>query len=293
MKVLIISQNSQLYSTSRLLQEANDLNIPISQLNIYEDGAWSAGENCPGTVVFNRYSGVLYDDFDLQLAKSWSENGSLILNPVEDCKTFRDKLSAHIFLNTLDIPTPETKAFRGPVSLERLESQLQFKKSEDTFEDEFLIKPTRGNKGHGISLCRGIDSLASQLESYFYLKDQRYIIQPRLKILREFRLFFIGDKIVASFEKHQKNLLDFRLNAERSECFKIEPESINEELNSFFHQVKRSTNLFYGGIDIAETESGFYLIEINPTPGFETLEKVCGINIAKDLLLQVQNVLSN
>ena len=293
MKVLIISQNSQLYSTSRLLQEANELNIPVSQLNIYENGQWSVGEKCPGTVVFNRYSGVLYDDFDLQLAKSWSESGSLILNPVEDCKTFRDKLSAHIFLNSLDIPTPETKAFRGPVSLERVESLLSFKKSSDTFSNEFLIKPTRGNKGHGISLCRGLDSLASQLESYYFLKDQRYIIQPRLKIIREFRLFFVGEKIVAAFEKHQKNILDFRLNAERSECFKIEPEKLNEELCSFFHQVKRNTNLFYGGIDIAETEAGFYLIEVNPTPGFETLEKVCEINIAKELLLQVQNTLSN
>lgn len=293
MKVLIISQNTQLYSTSRLLQEANELNIPISHENIYESGHWSAGDNCPGTVVFNRYSGILHDDFDLQVAKSWTENGSLILNPVEDCSTFRDKLSAHIFLNTLDIPTPETKAFRGAVTLERMQSQLEFKQTSDVVQNEYLIKPTRGNKGHGISLCRGIDSLASQLESYYFLKDQRYIIQPRLKIIREFRLFFIGEEVVAALEKHQKNLLDFRLNAERSECFKIDPQSLTEELYSFFHQVKRNTNLFYGGIDIAETDSGFYLIEVNPTPGFETLEKICGVNIAKELLLQVQNSLSN
>jgi ribosomal protein S6--L-glutamate ligase len=293
MKVLVISQNSQLYSTSRLLQEATALNIPIGQMNIYESGTWSEGQKCTSTVVFNRFSGVKYDDFDLQLASSWADQGSLILNPVDDTRIFRDKLSSHIFLSNLELPMPETKAIRGKLSRDRIDDVLNFNNHEDIFEEEYLIKPTRGNQGHGISLCRGRDALLSQLESYFYLQDQRYIIQPRLKIKREYRLFFIGQEIFASFEKHQKDTLDFRLNASRSECYKIIPNELSKELLSFFQIIKRNTRLFYGGIDIAETDKGLYLLEVNPCPGFEVLENVCEVNVARELLLQVQNSLSN
>ena len=293
MKVLIISQNSQLYSTSRLLQEGNRLNIPIEHTDIYQTGQWSEGQKCPSTVVFNRYSGIKYDDFDLQLADSWSAEGSNIFNSVEDTRIFRDKLSAHIFMSKLDIPTPETKAIRGKIDRARLDSFLDFSKTDDIYNDEYLIKPTRGNKGFGITLARGRDSLLSILETQSCLNDQRYIIQPRLNIQREFRLFFIGNDIFAAFEKHQKDLIDFRLNADRSECFKISPNELSSELVSFFQMVRRNTNLFYGGIDIAQTTAGLYLLEVNPCPGFEVLENICEVNVAKELLLQVQNSISN
>ncbi|WP_127717460.1 RimK family alpha-L-glutamate ligase [Halobacteriovorax sp. HLS] len=292
MKVLIISQNSQLYSTSRLLQEARSLNIPASHQNIYESGHWEEAQKCPASVVFNRYSGTLYDDFDLQLAKNWSDLGTMVLNPVEDCRSFRDKLSAHILLSSLGVSTPQTKAFRGPISSGRIE-QLEFRDASDVVKDEYLIKPTRGNKGHGISLCRGIDSLMSQLEAYYYLKDQKFIIQPRLKIKREFRLFFIGDHIYGAFEKNPKDKYDFRLNADRSDCYKIEPKNLTDELISFYNSIRRNTDLFYGGIDIAETDNGLYLLEVNPTPGFETLESICDLNVAKEILCQVQSALIN
>ncbi|OUR99989.1 hypothetical protein A9Q84_02860 [Halobacteriovorax marinus] len=293
MKVLVISQNSQLYSSSRLLQEAKQLDLPCRHVNIYETGHWSELESSDASVVFNRYSGIKYDDFDLQLCQSWKNQGALILNPVDETLTFRDKLSSHIFMNNLEVACSPTRAIRGDIPIELLEDIINFPKSDCFYEDEYIIKPTRSNKGYGISLCRGFDSLQSQLESYYYLKDQRFIIQPRIKGIREYRLFFVGQNIVGAFEKNGIHQNEFRLNANRSECFKIEPRDLSEGILSFFHEIRRNTNLFYGGIDLIETNDNLFLLEVNPCPGFETLEKVCEVNVAKELIDHVRNSFSN
>lgn len=293
MKVLVISQNSQLYSSMRIIQEAKHLDLPCRHVNIYEKGLWSEMESCSSSIVFNRYSGIKHDDFDLQMCKSWKNQGALILNPIEETLTFRDKLSSHIFLNNVEVSCCPTKAIRGEVSNNVLDEVINFPKSDSFVENEFIIKPTRSNKGFGISLCRGIDSLRSQLESYYYLKDQRFIIQPRIKGIREYRLFFVGENIVGAFEKQGRDESEFRLNADRSECFNINPRDLSEEILVFFHQVRRNTDLFYGGIDLIQTEENIFLLEVNPCPGFETLEKICEVNVAKELIDHVLKSFSN
>ncbi len=293
MKILVISKSSQLYSSQRIMEEAQKLGLETKHLDVYDASHWSENERSSSTVVFNRYSGILYDDYDLQLCQSWKNNGALILNPIEELQTFRDKLSTHIFLNNLEVSCVPTRAIRGKVTRDSLEGIIDFPPSASVHEDEYIIKPTRSNKGLGMSLCRGMDSLYTQLESYYHFKDQRFIIQPRMKGIREYRLFFIGQSVVGAFEKHSKRQDEFRLNAERSECFSIDPKDLSDELTSFFKVIQRNTNLFYGGIDILETDNQLYLLEVNPCPGFEALEKVCDINIAKELITRVhQNIVN-
>lgn len=293
MKILVISKSSQLYSSQRIIAEAQELGLDTKHLDIYESSHWSENERSSSTVVFNRYSGILYDDYDLQLCQSWKNNGALILNPIDELQTFRDKLSTHIFLNNLEVSCIPTRAIRGNVTRESLDNFIDFASDPSIHEDEYIIKPTRSNKGLGMSLCRGIDSLYTQLESYYHFKDQRFIIQPRMKGIREYRIFFIDQTIIGAFEKHSKRQDEFRLNAERSECFAINPEDLSDELISFFKVIRRNTNLFYGGIDILETEKQHYLLEVNPCPGFEALEKVCNVNVAKELITRVhQNIVN-
>lgn len=293
MKILVISKSSQLYSSKRIIEEAYNLGLETKHLDIYESSHWRENDRSSSTVVFNRYSGIQYDDYDLQLCQSWNNLGTLILNPIQELQTFRDKLSTHILLNNLEVNCIPTRAIRGLSSREEIESIVDFGGSSEFVDNEFIIKPTRSNKGLGMSLCRGIDSLYTQLESYYHFKDQRFIIQPRVNGIREYRLFFIGQKIVGAFEKHSKRQDEFRLNAQRSECFAISPEDLSEELVTFFKVIRRNTNLFYGGIDILETQDQHYLLEVNPCPGFEMLEKVCEVNIAKELISRVhQNIVN-
>ena len=293
MKILVISKNRQLYSSKRILEEAQGLGLETKHVDIYDASHWRENETSSAAVVFNRYSGILHDDFDLQLCQSWKNKGSLILNPIPELQTFRDKLSTHIFLNNLEVSCVPTRAVRGNTSREALDSIIDFPASSSIVDKEYIIKPTRSNKGLGMSLCRGKDSLYTQLESYFHFKDQRFIIQPRVKGLREYRLFFAGEEIIGAFEKHPNSSGDFRLNAQRSECFPIIPEDLSPELTSFFQVIKRSTNLFYGGIDILETEDQLFLLEVNPCPGFEMLEKVCKVNVAKELVSRVHKSIVN
>ncbi|ATH08266.1 hypothetical protein BIY24_09985 [Halobacteriovorax marinus] len=293
MKILVISKNSQLYSSARLLAEAQSLGLESKHQDIYQSSHWTENERSSSTVVFNRYSGILFDDYDLQLCQSWKNKGSLILNPIEELQIFRDKLSSHIFLNNLELSCIPTRAIRGALSREEIEEVIDFNDIPGQCPNEYIIKPTRSNKGLGMSLCRGIDSLYTQLESYYHFGDQRFIIQPRMRGIREYRLFFIEDQIIGAFEKHAKRQDEFRLNAQRSECFAIEPENLSEELISFFQTIRRNTHLFYGGIDILETENQFFILEVNPCPGFETLEEVCRVNVAKELISRVHQSMVN
>ena len=142
----------------------------------------------------------------------------------------------------------------------------------------------RGNQGIGVNLVNGLQSLKSILETFNALRDQKFIIQPYIKHTREWRVFIIKNEIIGIIER-KLSADDFRGNSKRSTGKIIK--KISTEMQDEIIRGATLSGLDYCGVDIIDNGSNFYFLEFNPVPGFEQMEKLSGLNIARELITKL------
>jgi ribosomal protein S6--L-glutamate ligase len=274
--IIIASLNPTLFTTKRLLEEAIKLKHSPIYLNPYQHHITQHQIKLNG-LYFHRTTGTNYDDFDLLVSKHHELQGMKITNSITTLKTFRSKDLQSLFFTEHKLPAIKTILYRG-----KLSDSLQYEISKLSKDQKFILKMSRGNQGIGVNILESEKSLHSVLETFYAMKDQRFLIQPFILHKIEWRLFIIKGEIMACIEKTLSKT-DFRGNAKRSTgkiLKKIPVELQKIAINAF-----NCSGLDYAGLDLLITDKGEILIlEINPIPGFEQIEELSGKNIARELL---------
>lgn len=293
-KIIVSSLNQELYTTKRLLKEAQALGLKPFYLNPMETALGftsqkdlkSATDSIDSQgLFFHRTTGTNYDDFDLLVAQDFKDQGYKITNPIENLNIFRNKDQQYFFLKRCGISTIESITFRGKPTPVVIEEILKLN-AQTNSPLEFILKMNRGNQGIGVNFIQGEKSLTSLLETFHALKDQRFLIQPHIKHSREWRLFLIKGEILAVIEKEISDD-DFRGNSKRSTG--ALKKDCNLAITTLAQTAFKASGLDYAGIDILETQSGeFLVLEINAVCGFEQIESLSGLNIARELILKLK-----
>ncbi len=287
MKTLIISEKKDIYSVQRLKAELERLNHDVDFRHPFQSASIIIGSNSPiekkYDLVFNRISGVRFDDFDLDLQRTYEKLNSLALNPSYALKELRDKTSQLILLNDLNAPIIPSLFLRGKID----KNDLLEKLSQINAKHEFIVKTQRGNQGLGVNLLRGLDSLLAFLETFWAIGDQRLIIQPMIKFKKEMRLFFVKGEFIAGLEKTLSYKNGFKSNSNEAISKNLNLKNIDSSLINDAKNIMDKLDLFYAGLDYALTENGeIKLLEINPCPGFEILENVSSKNMAQEIVIR-------
>ncbi len=246
-KLCVVTRNRETYFMKRLTEEVGEFSV------------WNPWEDKPLPVASTylvRTTGVYGDDRDLDLLRISKE---VIINPVSTHELLRDKAVQFRFL--------EKKGFHV-IPWKKLDERGDFLPS------KVLIKPVRGQGGWGI---RVMDQ-KSFLEWEKTTTDRSWIVQPYLENVKEFRLFFCGDEEIL-LERTGGVAANFTQGGEA----RLVP--IPAGLSEMGEEIRMITGAGYGAVDFFETASGEHLIlEINPVPGVEQLEKVTGHNILRKVL---------
>lgn len=278
--ILIASESLGLYTTKRFLiearkqkREANWFNPYDSLLFIKEQHSTTKGEG----LYLVRTSGTRYDDFDLLVAKHFEDTGLAVSNPLSSLPEFRSKDGQALFFKRHKLPSIPTVVLRGALNENYWEEIVKLGGS----TQKFILKMARGNQGTGVNLINGEQSLKSILETFYALKDQRFLIQPFVAHKKEWRVFFIKGRIAGVIEKSLTGE-DFRGNSKRSKGKFLK--KIPRDLEQLALMAAHSSGLDYCGIDLMETKKGPVFLEINAVPGFEQMEELSGLNIAGELL---------
>ncbi len=270
-KVLIITKNTSTYSHRQLLGAAKDLGHSLEVLTTsnfaLEDG------HKEYDLILHRDSGVSFDDVDLLLLKSLTPFSDKQVNSHKVIESLRGKDKQALFFQEHKLPLIPTSLFRGAD-----QGVKSFPKSE-----EFVLKTIRGNQGLGVMLIRGRDSLASILESHEALRDERYILQPKIDLKKEYRVLCLDQEIWGAIQKDFES--GFRANAKR--CQPKVVETLPEEVTKLSQAILKLLPGQFLGLDIAMTENGPLIIEINTTPGFEVFDELHEINSATRLLQEL------
>ncbi|MCK5883188.1 MAG: hypothetical protein KAG61_05825 [Bacteriovoracaceae bacterium] len=285
MKFILTTENKQLHSSRRLLEEATLKGLETKWCHPYETSiffdSYEEEKDLEDTFTLHRTTGIRFDEFDINVAISQEQRGAKVFNPISTIMNFRDKALQHQFFLKHKLQSIPTYAFRGRPSEINLDDGISFI-NKHSVDDKFVLKTIRGNKGIGVNLINGEDSLRSILETFWAIGDQRFILQPFVKG-EEYRLLIVGGKVTGIV--HKESLGDeFRKNAGRGTGSflkenEVPPEVIELGLRSFEH-----SKALYAGVDILYNENGAGLFEFNLVPGFEFMESVSGINQAREII---------
>ncbi len=246
-KLCVITRNRETYFLKRLTEELGQ----VVFCNPWEEKTLPEADS-----YLVRSTGVYGDDRDLDLLRRTQKS---VINPVRTHELLRDKAVQFHFL--------EKKGFHV-IPWKTLDGRGDF------LPEKVLIKPIRGQGGWGI---RVMDQ-GTFLEWEKSTTDRSWIVQPYLEKWKEFRLFFCGDEEIL-LERSGEVAANFTQGGEARHV------AIPPALSELGEEIRMISGAQYGAVDFFETPQGEHLIlEINPVPGIEQLEKVTGQNILRKVL---------
>lgn len=287
MKIVILSRNPNLYSTTRL-KEAGEkrghemLVVDHTKCDIYI-------ERRKPTIF---YKGKELTDVDAvipRIGASVTFYGTAVVRQFEMMKVFtatesqalvrsRDKLRSLQILSRAGLGLPKTAFINYSKNPSRIIDQVG--------GAPVVIKLLEGTQGVGVVLADTRSAAESVLEAFQGVKA-RVIVQEFIKEAggADVRAFVV-DGVVVGAMKRQAKEGEFRSNLHRggtAELIELSEEEENAALKA-----ARAMKLGVAGVDLLQSESGPLIMEVNSSPGLEGIEQATGKDIAKAIIRYIE-----
>lgn len=182
-------------------------------------------------------------ELSLSLASALELLGARVINSVEACSLCRNKIVAATVLAEAGLPIPRSFACSDPMQLARIVTEMPL-----------IFKPYRGYHGAGIRIAEGEFSLPSPGLYPDVVFAQEYLKKSRMDL----KVFGIGREV---FGVRKPFSADSFLET-----------GVPCELPREIEDLARGTASAFGlelyGLDIAESERGAYVIDVNYFPGY-------------------------
>jgi len=148
----------------------------------------------------------------------------------------------------------------------------------DVGDYPFILKPFHGTHGTGVMLLDTPTSLTSAVDALCNL-HQDYVIQSFIGEADgvDTRVLVVGGEAVAAM-KRSAPPGEFRANIHQGASG--EAITLTDEYTRLAIEAAAALELEIAGVDLLQTDEGPVVLEVNPSPGFEALELVTGIDIA-------------
>ncbi|MDW7692525.1 30S ribosomal protein S6--L-glutamate ligase [Flammeovirgaceae bacterium SG7u.111] len=283
MKIAILSRNTKLYSTKRLVEAAEAKGheaivvdhskciIELEKKNprIFYNGNYLEGIDAiipriGASVTF--YGTAVVRQFEMMRVFSAVESQALVRS--------RDKLRSLQILARAGVGLPKTVF-------------ANYTKDVDHIIDSvggapLVLKLLEGTQGLGVVLAETQNAASSVIEAFNGLKA-RVIAQQFIKESggADIRAFVV-DGIVVGAMKRQGKEGEFRSNLHRGGSASIIELSDQEELTAI--KAARAMGLGVAGVDMLQSSSGPLVLEVNSSPGLEGIEAATKKDIAKEII---------
>ncbi len=287
MKIVILSQNPNLYSTKRIIQAGTDKGHEMQIID---------HSKCD-LIIEKKKPGLIYQGKEIEgvhgviprIGASITFYGTAVVRQFEMMKIFtsvesqalvrsRDKLRSLQILSRAGLGLPKT-VFSN------------YSKDVGAIIDKaggapVVIKLLEGTQGLGVVLADNRNSAESILEAFNGLQA-RVIVQEFIKEAKgaDIRAFVI-DGVVVGAMKRQGKEGEFRSNLHRGGSANI-IELTDEEENAAIKAAK-VLGLGVAGVDMLQSARGPLILEVNSSPGLEGIEAATGKDIAAKIIQYVE-----
>ncbi len=286
MKLAILSRNSKLYSTRRLVEAARErghsvrvldplrcyMRICTGGFEIHYKGAQVAGYHAVvpriGASV-TRYGCAVLRQFELM--------GSFTPNNAAAIARARDKLRCHQLLAAQGIGLPVTVFGDNPDDTGDLLSMLG--------PPPHVIKLNEGTQGNGVMLTEKLSASRGVIETLRGLYAS-FIVQEFISEAKgaDLRCFVVGNKVVAAMRR-QAPKGDFRSNLHRggsAHAVRVSKAEVETAVRA-----AKVLGLGVAGVDLIRAKRGPLVLEVNSSPGLEGIEAASGVDVAGAIIEHV------
>ncbi len=279
MKIGILSRGPQNHSTRRLSETALTAGHAAEILDPF--GFYL---HIGGTGNRITYHGKPAEDFDVivpRLSRTTAQYGEEVLahfewigtpvvNRAKAIVAARHKFHSLRILAQHGLPVPSSLTVGSATFLEDAVA--------DVGDYPFILKPFHGTHGTGVMLLDTPTSLTSTVDALCDL-HQDYVIQSFIAEAGgvDIRVLVVGGEAVAAM-KRSAPPGEFRANIHKGASG--EAIALIDEYTHLAIEAAAALELEIAGVDLLLANEGPVVLEVNPSPGFEALESVTGIDIA-------------
>ena len=285
LRVAILSRGPRLYSTRRLVEEANSLGCSVDVLDpmrlsvtVGNDGRriLHEGWNVEVDAVLPRI-GYSITRHGVAIARQFERMGTYVANSSDGIQNSRDKLHATQVLSANHIPVPTTAYVRDWRDVERAIRQVG--------GVPCVIKAIEGTQGSGVFLAHS-EREANELAWQLLEKGSQVLVQEYIREShgRDVRVLVVGGKVVAAMRRRAHGR-EFRSNFHLGGT--VESIQLPPDYSRIACKAARLLGLDIAGVDLLESERGPLLLEVNSSPGLEGIEKATGVNVAGHIMSHI------
>ena len=287
MKIAILSQGPELYSTRRLREAAEEaghkvrvldplkFSLDVEKKNPHVYYKEKKVENFDAVIP---RIGASVTFFGTAVVRQYEQMGIFCLNTSSAITTSRDKLRAFQILSRHNIGIPKTAFVRQRSSV--------MPAIERVGGAPVIIKLLEGTQGIGVILADS-NKIAEAIVETLQSTKQNVLIQNFVAESKgsDVRAFVVGGRVVAAMRRSAQGS-EFRSNVHRGGVAKavtLEPEYERTAV-----MAAQIMGLRVAGVDMLESKSGPQVMEVNSSPGLEGIENSTGINIAGEIIKHIE-----
>lgn len=292
MKIGVLSRNSKLYSTRRLISAARErghearvidvhkcyMNITANNPAVFYKGI---GYDAPDELLFDAVIpriGASVTTYGCAVLRQFEVGGTYSVNESIAIARSRDKLRAHQLLARKGIGQPVTSYAHSADATEDLIRSVG--------GAPLIVKVLKSTQGNGVVLAETRKAAESLINAFRGLEAD-FLVQEFIKEAggADIRCFVIGDKVVAAMQRKAAPG-EFRSNLHRggtAELVKLRPEE--RKLATKAAQVM---GLDVAGVDLIRSNHGPLVLEVNSSPGLEGIERATGKDIAGAIIQYIE-----
>ncbi|KAB7622815.1 30S ribosomal protein S6--L-glutamate ligase [Alkalilimnicola sp. S0819] len=279
MNIVILSRNSKLYSTSRLVEAARERGHEVRvidplrcymNISSHRPEIHYKGEMLEKVDAVIPRIGASITFYGTAVVRQFEMMGTFSLNESVAISRSRDKLRSLQLLSRKGIGLPVTGFGYSPddnLDLINLVGGAPL-----------VIKLLEGTQGKGVVLAETNKAAESVIDAFRGLRAY-FLTQEFIKEAggSDIRCFVVGEKVVASMMRQAKEG-EFRSNVHRggvARAIKITPEERSTAVRA-----AKILGLNVAGVDIMRSNHGPVVLEVNSSPGLEGIETSTGKDIA-------------
>lgn len=279
MRMLILSRNPSLYSTSRIVLSARARGHEVFVVDPLEfqmvvskgtPALYIAGEEIPSYDVVIPRIGASITNYGLAVVRQFDMMGVPMLNGAVAIARSRDKLRALQLLTQEGIDVPITVCARSPAGLDAALALVGGCPA--------IVKLQQGTQGIGTMIADTAQAANALLET-FWAMGQDIVLQEYIRESkgRDVRVIVVGGQVVAAMRRVAKKG-EFRANLHRGG--KASGLKLSKRYADAAIRAAKSMGLEVAGVDMLEGKRGPKILEINSSPGLEGIERATGVDVA-------------
>jgi len=288
MKIIILSVGENIYSTQRLVEEAEHRDHQVRVIN-HTKCSVKLGDGKP-QIIFEGENIINWPNVIIpRIGASVSRHGAAIVKEFEMNNVFstarslgilraQNKVRTLQIMNRKNIPIPQTVFSINP---QNIDEQIELLGGPPV-----IIKLQEGTQGMGVILAESKKSAKSILDALYNMNTsillQEFVEESNGE---DVRAIVVGNKVVAAMKrKGEKG--EFRSNIHRGGTG--ENIQLSNKERKIALKATKYLSLPIAGVDMIRSKRGALLIEVNGSPGLQGIEAYTKVNVAVEVIKYIE-----